>query len=85
MTWFDENSSHLWQYPPKEEDERYVECFGGIDNLCSKAKDFIDRGDSRFAASLLGHAFAFSPADKSVRQLLATSYENLGYGAEKAT
>ncbi|KAI8931666.1 hypothetical protein NX059_011313 [Plenodomus lindquistii] len=85
MTWFDGNPSHLWQYPPKEEAERYIECFGGLDNLNSKAEDFIKRGDSRFAATLLGHAIAVSPDDARTKGLLATAYENLGYGAENAT
>ncbi|KAJ4987022.1 hydrolase [Stagonosporopsis vannaccii] len=85
MTWFDGNPSHLWQYPPKEEGERYIKCFGGIKNVCTKAKEFIDAGDSRFAATLLDHAAAVSPNDPSVKDLLATAYETLGYGAENAT
>lgn len=85
MTWFDGNPSHLWQYPPKEEGERYVTCLGGIESVCSKAGEFINAGDSRFAATLLGHAIAVSPDSPSVKQLLATAYENLGYGAENAT
>ncbi|OAL50865.1 hypothetical protein IQ07DRAFT_586471 [Pyrenochaeta sp. DS3sAY3a] len=85
MTWFDGNPSHLWQYPPREEGERYIECMGGLDSLCSKAKDFIERGDSRFASSLLGHAIAAWPEHERTKELLATAYENLGYGAENAT
>ncbi|KAF2849542.1 alkyl sulfatase [Plenodomus tracheiphilus IPT5] len=85
MTWFDGNPSHLWQYPPKEEAERYIECVGGLDNLNSKAEDFIKRGDSRFAATLLCHAIAVSPNDPRTKDLLATVYENLGYVAENAT
>ncbi|KAH7074218.1 beta-lactamase domain-containing protein [Paraphoma chrysanthemicola] len=85
MTWFDGNPSHLWQYPPKEEGERYVACFGGLDGLLDKAETFIKRDDSRFAATLLGHAIAVSPDHERTKDLLATTYENLGYGAENAT
>ena len=85
MTWFDGNPSHLWQYPPREEGERYIECIGGLDALCTKAKSFIERGDSRFAASLLGHAIAVRPDDAQTKDLLATAYETLGFGAENAT
>lgn len=85
MTWFDGNPSHLWQYPPREEGERYIACIGGIDALCAKAEEYIQTGDSRFAATLLGHAKAAEPSHKKARILLATAYENLGYGAENAT
>ncbi|KAH8662406.1 beta-lactamase-like protein [Xylariales sp. PMI_506] len=87
MTWFDGDPAHLWQYPPAEEGKRYVECMGGVEALSSKAEDFIARGDYRFAATLLAHAIAAEPDNKDspARPLLATAYEQLGYGAENAT
>ncbi|KAF7541815.1 hypothetical protein G7054_g294 [Neopestalotiopsis clavispora] len=87
MTWFDGHPAHLWQYPAAEEGKRYVECMGGADNLCGKAEDFIQKGDSRFAATLLAHAVSAYPDDPSprARLLLASAYENLGFGAENAT
>lgn len=87
MTWFDGRPEHLWQYPPREEGQRYVECFGGVDGLCDKAETFIHREDYRFAATLLAHAVAADPENASQRaqDLLATAYEKLGYGAENAT
>ncbi|TDZ28425.1 Alkyl/aryl-sulfatase BDS1 [Colletotrichum spinosum] len=85
MTWFDGNPSHLWQYPPKEEGERYIDCIGGIEILCDKAEKYIKTGDARFAATLLGHAKAANPFYERSRLLLATAFEILGYGAENAT
>ncbi|ETS84168.1 hypothetical protein PFICI_02193 [Pestalotiopsis fici W106-1] len=87
MTWFDGHPAHLWQYPAAEEGKRYVECMGGTDNLCDKAEDFIQKGDSRFAATLLAHAVSAYPDDPSprARVLLASAYENLGFGSENAT
>ncbi|KAF9871104.1 hydrolase [Colletotrichum karsti] len=85
MTWFDGDPSHLWQYPPKEEGARYIDCLGGLDALCDKAEGYIKAGDSRFAATLLGHAKAAHPSYERSRLLLATAYENLGYGSENAT
>lgn len=87
MTWFDGNPAHLWQHPPTEEGKRYVECMGGVQALCDKASAFIDRGDFRFAATLLSHAVAAeadSP-DPGAKELLAKAYERLGWGAENAT
>ncbi|KAI9927199.1 hypothetical protein ASPWEDRAFT_122144 [Aspergillus wentii DTO 134E9] len=87
MTWFDGRPEHLWQYPPTEEGQRYVECFGGVDKLCDKAEKFINRGDNRFAATLLGHAVAADPdsPDQRAKLLLAFTYEALGFGSENAT
>ncbi|KAF3764001.1 Metallo-hydrolase/oxidoreductase [Cryphonectria parasitica EP155] len=84
MTWFDGNPAHLWQYPPAEEGQRYVECMGGVDALCDKAEQFIARGDNRFAATFVAHAVAAYPENLRSRTLLATAYENLGFGAENA-
>lgn len=85
MTWFDGHPAHLWQYPPAEEGQRYVECMGGVETICEKAQDFIRRGDSRFAATLLAHAVAAHPDHPQAKALLATAYEALGFGAENAT
>jgi alkyl sulfatase BDS1-like metallo-beta-lactamase superfamily hydrolase len=87
MTWFDGRPEHLWQYPPTEEGQRYVECFGGVDGLCDKAETFIQKGDNRFAATLLAHAVASDSELPSTRAkfLLASAYEALGFGAENAT
>lgn len=89
MTWFDGHPAHLWQYPAAEEGSRYVECMGGVDPLCDKAEQFIAKGDSRFAATLLAHAVAAYPGEEEnsarARSLLAKAYEILGYGAENAT
>ncbi|KAL4733216.1 beta-lactamase-like protein [Aspergillus similis] len=87
LTWFDGRPEHLWQYPPQEEGARYIECFGGIEALCAKAADFMDKGDYRFAATLLAQALAANPQtpDPQAQDLLATSYEQLGFGAENAT
>ncbi|KAF7548894.1 hypothetical protein G7Z17_g6767 [Cylindrodendrum hubeiense] len=87
MTWFDGHPAHLWQYPAAEEGQRYVRAMGGVDTLCLRAEEFINEGDSRFAATLLAHAVSANPEDKSskAKGLLALAYENLGFQAENAT
>ena len=85
MTWFDGNPANLWKHPREAEGTRYVQCMGGVENLCSKAKDFIAVGDLRFAATLLDHATAANPSYEPAKELLAATYEQLGYGAENAT
>lgn len=37
LGWFDGNPAHLWEHPPAESAERYVECMGGADAVVAKA------------------------------------------------
>ncbi|KAJ6438281.1 beta-lactamase domain-containing protein [Purpureocillium lavendulum] len=85
MTWFDGNPAHLWAHPPAEEGRRYVECFGGVQELVKKAQGYADAGDLRFAATLLDHAVKADPQDKAAKMALAFVYGQLGFGAENAT
>lgn len=82
MTWFDGNPAHLWEHPPVETAKRYVDCIGGIEEVIKKAKSFSEKGDSRFAATLLNHAIFADPGNKMAKELLALIYEKLGYGCE---
>lgn len=84
MGWFDGNPAHLWQHPPEEEAKRYVDCMGGVDNVIKKANEYSEKGDLRFAATLLDHALFAQPTEQ-VKASLATVYEKLGHGAENAT
>lgn len=90
MTWFDGLAENLWKWPPREEGERYLKCMGGAGPVLERAKRFMQDGDFRFAATLLGHVLA---AEDSVpddlmhqcRTTMATVFEHLGFGAENAT
>jgi alkyl sulfatase BDS1-like metallo-beta-lactamase superfamily hydrolase len=85
MTWFDGNPANLWKHPPKEEGKRYVDCMGGVHAVLEKAKEFADKGDLRFAATLLDHVVAAEPSnEQGQQQQLAAVYERLGFGAENA-
>ncbi|KEF57578.1 uncharacterized protein A1O9_05496 [Exophiala aquamarina CBS 119918] len=92
MTWFDGAAENLWKWPPKEEGIKYVACIGGPEELLKKADGFINEGDLRFAATLLGHVVAAEdgaggPASARLqcRDRLAYVFESLGFGAENAT
>ncbi|EKG18249.1 Beta-lactamase-like protein [Macrophomina phaseolina MS6] len=92
MTWFDGSAENLWKWPPKEEGCRYVECMGGVEAVSEKAKLFMEQGDLRFAATLLGHVVAAgseaggsAAARSQAKAMLALVFERLGFGAENAT
>lgn len=85
MGWYDGNPAHLWQHPPQAAAQRYVEIIGGVDATAAKAREFLDRGDLRFAAELAGHAVFADPDHAEARGTLAEALERLGYGSENAT
>lgn len=82
LGWFDGNPAHLWEYPPVETARRYVADYGGVDAVVAKGREYADRGDLRFAATLLDHAVFAEPGHEEARTALAEVYRRLGHGAE---
>jgi alkyl sulfatase BDS1-like metallo-beta-lactamase superfamily hydrolase len=85
MGWFDGNPAHLWQHPPEEAAIRYVRFMGGADATVEKARASYDEGDFRWAAEVLSHVVFAEPNHAAARELLADTFEQLGYGAENGT
>ncbi|EKG17505.1 Beta-lactamase-like protein [Macrophomina phaseolina MS6] len=83
--WFDGNPAHLWEHIPVERAKRYVELAGGFDQIITKSREAFDAGDFRWAAEILNHAVFADPDCSEARELLADTYEQLGYGAENGT
>ncbi|MEU5142114.1 alkyl sulfatase dimerization domain-containing protein [Streptomyces sp. NPDC021139] len=84
MGWFDANPAHLWEHPPAEEARRWVESLGGQAAMRARARHYSDRGDLRFAVTLLNHAVFNDPDDTRAKRQLATLYARLGRAAENA-
>ncbi|GAB3234293.1 alkyl sulfatase dimerization domain-containing protein [Glycomyces halotolerans] len=85
LGWFDGNPANLWQHPPVERAKRYVDLLGGADAVVEAARGSFDSGDFRWAAEILNHAVFAEPDHTAARELLADTYEQLGYGAENGT
>lgn len=85
MGWFDGNPAHLWEHPPAELAARYVADYGGVDAVIAKGREYAERGDLRFAATLLNHAVFAAPGNDAARHALAEVYDQLGYGSENGT
>jgi len=85
MGWFDGNPAHLWEHPPVERARRYVALGGGADAVVSIAREAYDGGDFRWAAELANHVVFARPDHAAARELLADTYEQLGYGSENGT
>ncbi|WP_081863984.1 alkyl/aryl-sulfatase [Mycetocola saprophilus] len=85
MGWFDGNPVNLWAHPPQELAVRYVRAFGGVERVRELAREAVDAGDLRWAATLLGHAVFADEHDEPSREDLADVLERLGFGSENAT
>jgi alkyl sulfatase BDS1-like metallo-beta-lactamase superfamily hydrolase len=80
--WYDGNPAHLNPLPPVEASTRYVEAMGGAAAVLQKAQAAFDRGDYRWAATLLNHLVFAEPGNAEARERLAAAYDQLGYQAE---
>ncbi|MBY0291437.1 MAG: MBL fold metallo-hydrolase [Mycobacteriaceae bacterium] len=82
MGWFDGNPGRLWAHPPEAIGPRYVEAMGGIDNVVKIAQQAFDKGDFRWAATLLDHAMFTDEKHADARQLYVETLQQLAYGSE---
>ena len=85
MGWFDGNPAQLWQHPPEEAAQRYVEFMGGADAVVAKARASFDDGDFRWVAEVLNHVVFADEAHDDGARAARRHLEQLGYGAENGT
>ncbi|MFT7776105.1 alkyl/aryl-sulfatase [Roseateles sp.] len=82
---YDGNPAHLDPLPPVEMARRYVALAGGADKAQAAAQTAFDQGDYRWAAELLNHVVFADAGNQAARELLARTYDQLGYVAEAST
>lgn len=82
MGWYDANPSNLDNLPPVPAAKKYVEYMGGSAELLRKARADFDKGEYRWVAEALKHAVFAEPDNLQAKNLLADTYEQLGYQAE---
>lgn len=82
---YDGNPVNLNPLPPQQSAKRYLELLGGADKAVAAAQVAYDKGDYRWAAELLNHAVFGDPSSKAAKELLAKTYEQMGYMAEAST
>ncbi|RAV18412.1 alkyl/aryl-sulfatase [Mycolicibacterium sp. GF69] len=82
MGWYDGNPSDLDDLPPVDAAKKYVEYMGGEEAILQKAKNDFDNGNYRWTAMVLKHVVFANPDSVHGKNLLADSYEQLGYQAE---
>ncbi|WP_299803348.1 alkyl sulfatase dimerization domain-containing protein [uncultured Shewanella sp.] len=84
LGYFDMNPANLNPLPTKLESAKFVEYMGGADAAVKRAKDDYAQGEYRFVATALNKVVMAEPENDAARQLLADTYEQLGYQSEGA-
>ncbi|MFV7668194.1 alkyl/aryl-sulfatase [Shewanella algae] len=82
MGWYNGNPSDLNNLPPADAAVKYLEYMGGEKAVIKKAQADFDQGNYRWAAEVLKHVVFANPQSKEGKELLADTYEQLGYQAE---
>lgn len=85
MGWYDANPVNLAPMPPVETGKRYVAAMGGAAKVKAEARAAYDAGEYAWAAELLNHVVMADSADAEAKDLLARSYDQLGWQAEPST
>ena len=85
MGWYDANPANLNPLPPEPMAKRYVAAMGGADAVLAQAKDAEERGDLRWAATLLNHAVFADETNTAARECLASIYTRMGFESEAGT
>lgn len=82
MGFYDGNPTTLDQLPPEEAAMKYVEYMGGAAAILQKARVDFDKGEYRWVAEALKQVVFADPGNKDGREMLADTYEQMGYQAE---
>jgi alkyl sulfatase BDS1-like metallo-beta-lactamase superfamily hydrolase len=80
--WYDGNPANLDPLPPEQAAAKYIEAMGGVDVALTKAQAAFDQAEYRWAAMLLNDIVFAAPGNSKAEELLATTYDQLGYRAE---
>jgi len=84
LGWFDAHPANLDALPPVDAGKRYVALAGGTDKVVAAAQQAFDAGEFRWAGELLKHAVYADPKNRAASELMARSFEQMGYMAESA-
>jgi alkyl sulfatase BDS1-like metallo-beta-lactamase superfamily hydrolase len=82
MGWYNANPSDLNDLPPEPAAKKYVEYMGGEAAVLKRAQADFAKGEYRWVATALKHVVFANPKNAAARNLLADTYEQLGYQAE---
>lgn len=82
LGWYDANPANLDKLPPQPAAKKYVEYMGGSAAVLEKAKVDFAKGEYRWVAEAAKQVVFAEPDNLEAKNLLADTYEQLGYQAE---
>ena len=82
LGYFDMNPANLNPLPTAQESVKFVEYMGGGEAVLRSARKDFEKGEYRFVATVLNKVVKAEPGNREARQLLADTYEQLGYQSE---
>jgi len=80
--YFTGNPADLYPLPPEAAGKKFVEYMGGADNILTKAQADYDKGEYRWVATALNYVVFADPNNSAAKELLAKTYDQMGYQAE---
>jgi alkyl sulfatase BDS1-like metallo-beta-lactamase superfamily hydrolase len=85
LGYWDGNPATLVPASPRDSAPLYVEMMGGSDKILARSRDLYTKGDYLLAVELLNKLVYAQPANQVAKNLLADSFEQLGYQKESSS
>jgi len=85
LGYWDGNPATLAPLSPDESAPLYVEMMGGASAIMNKAQSLFDEGQYRHAMEILNKPVHAEPDNTGAKQLLAATFEQLGYQYESSS
>jgi alkyl sulfatase BDS1-like metallo-beta-lactamase superfamily hydrolase len=80
--YFTGNPADLHPLPPEAAGKKFVDYMGGADAVIEKARADFDKGEYRWVATALNYVVFADPNNEKAKNLLADTFEQMGYQAE---
>jgi alkyl sulfatase BDS1-like metallo-beta-lactamase superfamily hydrolase len=80
--YWDLNPATLVPLSPEDSAPLYVEMMGGAEKIMTKGRELYDQGKYRYAMEILNKLVYAEPSNQPAKDLLADTYEQLGYQSE---
>ena len=82
LGYWDLNPATLVPLSPEDSAPLYVEMMGGAAKIMAKGRELYDQGKYRYAMEILNKLVYAEPGNQAAKDLLADTYEQLGYQSE---
>jgi len=84
LGFWDLNPATLVPLSPEDSAPLYIEMMGGAAKVMAKGSELYDKGEYRLATEILNKLVYAEPGNQDAKDLLADTYEQMGYQFESA-